>query len=173
MAIISWTPDRIEFLRQLASEGKSASVIAKFMAERFNIDFTRNSIVGKCKREEIKLNYRNGASGKSLVEKIERAKKEKEEFQRKEDEKRAKRALEVLNEKFWAREEGKKIGAMFPNPEAIGMRFMELGFRNCRYPQGDVVDGTLYFCGAPVIKDGGSYCGYCYQITHTHSNRRD
>ena len=37
-----------------------------------------------------------------------------------------------------------------------GKSLEDLGARECRWPVGDVKDGTVLFCGAPIEK--GSYC---------------
>lgn len=46
-----WTEERVEWLKKLVAEDKSASVIAQIMGD----GLTRNAIIGKCTRLKLKL----------------------------------------------------------------------------------------------------------------------
>jgi GcrA cell cycle regulator len=47
---MGWTDERIEELKKLWAEGKSASIVAEEMNKMFGTKLTRNSIIGKIHR---------------------------------------------------------------------------------------------------------------------------
>ena len=50
-----WTNEIIESMRDLAGHGYPASQIAAALAKKFQISATKNSVIGKCRREQIFL----------------------------------------------------------------------------------------------------------------------
>ena len=58
-------------------------------------------------------------------------------------------------------------GVGFQNPKAKAIEFMELMEGACKFPIGEIRNGTLRFCGAPAnISSGKPYCEYCFKICY-------
>lgn len=58
----------------------------------------------------------------------------------------------------------------FPNPDAIGVTFIELERFHCRFPIGTGGDDPYLYCGA-TVPDGSShpYCSFCKSVMYVPS----
>jgi len=148
-----WTEETIEALRRLASEGRSASVIAAALGAT-----SRNAVIGKANRIGIKLNGggnsaaprkpREGAGRPRLVA-VPRA----EPSPRKRTHVPAlPRERELRPQWIFAQAE---VGEM----RRIGLE--EIREVSCRWPLGDPMGEDFAYCGLQVAT-GRSYCaGHC------------
>lgn len=140
-----WDAERLERMREYAKQGMSASIIADRLTEDFGIHVSRNSVIGKAYREGGSLRadiarpvYRREGTRVQLILDAPEAPGQK---------------------KIWGR-------TTFPNPEARGLAFMDVGFNDCRYPVGEAREGTLLFCGARTMSPGLPYCEICHKIVY-------
>ena len=185
---MAWTDERVEVLKKLWVEGKSASFIAKKLGE-----VTRNAVIGKVHR--LGLSNRNsGTSGKSKS-------KEKLPLKEKQEIKKTKNGLDKRID--LAKTLTKPIprpkliitaGQPLPpqpsaneiSPEALAtvkevekmakkLTVMELTERTCKWPVGDPATEDFWFCGLPT-QAGKPYCeahvGVAFQPMSTKRDRR-
>jgi GcrA cell cycle regulator len=156
-----WTEEAVEILRELALEGRSASVIAAALGEA-----SRSAVIGKANRIGIKLNggpggggARRGAGGyapKAIG------------YDPPASSRGAKLpALSGAPERAWCFAEA-EIGEM----RRVG--FEELRESICRWPLGDPMSGDFAYCGLKSA-NGRSYCaGHCrmaYQPPESRARR--
>lgn len=141
-----WTDERVEKLRNLWSEGWSASEIARVLGP----DFTRNAVIGKVHR----LNLQKRATRVSRVLGAPRIAKTKRQ-----------REARVARMKSWT----PKLPPAMPThalpaeplvePPPLMLSIMDLTFTTCRWPIGDPKQPGFGFCGHPVA-DGAPYCNF-------------
>ena len=158
---MSWTDERVEALRVMWSEGKSASQIAKELG-----GVTRNAVIGKVHR--LGLSNRGSGiepEGEALDPVVERLEPE--------------RAPEAAPQPAATRPAGKDVVApVRPKPagqvvppqpaaseisaEALAnlaevarkarrLSLMQLTERTCKWPVGDPATDDFWFCGLPTV----------------------
>lgn len=62
-----WSPARVDMLRKLAGEQKSASQIAEVMSTKFGTKITRNAIIGQATRHKIMLGEGRGGVARAVI----------------------------------------------------------------------------------------------------------
>lgn len=158
-----WTPEMDEQIRDLADRGASASAIASILGD----GITRNAVIGRAKRKKIPLMRPKEAYATTRVPKV-------------------KRTLKIVA----ARKEGAslgEIGKAFGLAKMVVSRLIQReedpvpvwdceipGPFNCHWPEGDVQDGSLKFCCAPI--PGGKnhkYCALHYKRAYQPVRRRE
>ena len=160
---MAWTDERIEQLRQLWSEGQSASKIAEKLG-----GVTRNAVIGKIHR--LGLSNRSENSEKKIITK-KRGRpakvKNTDNFQKRVD--KNKDFSQINSDKFDDLHldglEGDKnmlLQATLANiaeleENAKKLNLMELTERTCKWPIGDPATENFWFCGHPS-EQGKPYC---------------
>ncbi len=180
---MSWTDERVETLKTMWGEGKSASQIAKELG-----GVTRNAVIGKVHR--LGLSNRTGGAGKAPAKD-------------KPAETAKPRARAETAPAAAPAEPAKPIpprrlivpaGQPLPpqpsaneiSPEALAkvneiekkakkISLMELTERTCKWPVGDPATADFWFCGLPV-QTGKPYCeahvGVAFQPMSSRRDRR-
>ncbi|MEM7438173.1 MAG: GcrA family cell cycle regulator [Pseudomonadota bacterium] len=184
---MSWTDERVELLKTMWGEGKSASQIAKELG-----GVTRNAVIGKV--------HRLGLSNRASPSKATKDKPAAKEATPKAPPKAAKPAAapkrEAAQEKPVASVPARKaiIPAGQPLPpqpsnseiseEALAnvaavekkakkLRLMELTEKTCKWPIGDPATEDFWFCGLSV-QQGKPYCeAHTAVAFQPMSSRRD
>ena len=165
---MSWTDERVETLKTMWAEGKSASQIAKELG-----GVTRNAVIGKVHR--LGLSNRNAAPVAKPAPKAKPAKEAapaKEEAKKPEPEPAAAekpanvparkpiiRAGQPLPPQPSANEVSAEALANVREVEKTAKRLslMQLTERTCKWPVGDPATDDFWFCGHPV-QQGKPYC---------------
>ncbi|MEM9392880.1 MAG: GcrA family cell cycle regulator [Pseudomonadota bacterium] len=197
---MSWTDERVEILKTMWGEGKSASQIAKELG-----GVTRNAVIGKVHR--LGLSNRNGGAGsaKSAPKEPARATSGSSTQTASAASKAAvkpTRVKEPSPEPMTAapvaptllRKPIVPAGQPLPpqpsaneiSPEALAsvrevekkakkLSLMELTERTCKWPIGDPATDDFWFCGLPV-QAGKPYCeahvGVAFQPMSSRRDRR-
>ncbi len=185
---MSWTDERVEVLKKMWGEGKSASQIAKELG-----GVTRNAVIGKVHR--LGLSNRSGGASPAKA-----AAKEKPAAKAKAPDKpKAAPAAEPKQENTVSKPviRPKLIvtaGQPLPpqpsaneiSPEALAsvrevekkakkLSVMELTERTCKWPVGDPATEDFWFCGLPA-QAGKPYCeahvGVAFQPMSSRRDRR-
>ena len=185
---MSWTDERVEVLKKMWGEGKSASQIAKALG-----GVTRNAVIGQVHRRG--LSTRSGGASPAKA-----AAKEKPAAKAKAAEKpKAAPAAEAKTEAAPAKPVMRPklivtAGQPLPpqpsaneiSPEALAkvsevektakrISLMELTERTCKWPVGDPATDNFWFCGLPV-QQGKPYCeahvGVAFQPMSSRRDRR-
>jgi hypothetical protein len=151
-----WTDERVAFVRERAGEGQSASVIAHELGP----SFTRNAVIGICKRKGIGLKGRLGrtANGTSSS-----ACRRREKEQRKQPLPRMTDAERIADKiaKALAAQPAEDEALPESRPTAI----YQLRSSDCRWPLGFDADGQRLFCCADQATEAAEHdCPYC--LTH-------
>ena len=153
---MSWTDDRIERLKQMWSEGLSASQIAKSLGE-----VTRNAVIGKV--------HRLGLAGRITAPRVERPRP-------------AAVTITVAAPQQTARLPVPRVAAM--RAEAVSEEMLEpmpenavsvadLSASVCRWPLGDPATAEFRFCGRRA-KPGAPYCEAHVRLAYQPAqSRRD
>jgi GcrA cell cycle regulator len=190
---MSWTDERVETLKTMWSEGKSASQIAKELG-----GVTRNAVIGKVHR--LGLSNRNGGGSPAKPAKEKASAREVRPAKAngaKPAAKAAPKADTVAPAKPAMTPMRKPIipaGQPLPpqpsaneiSPEALAsvrevekkakkISLMELTERTCKWPIGDPATEEFWFCGLPV-QAGKPYCeahvGVAFQPMSARRDRR-
>lgn len=140
-----WSDHAIKMMQDLAEQGFSAAIIAEQMSEHYKIHISRNQVIGKA--------YRVGGSLRAVVA--------KPVYRR--NGTRMQIYVEAPEAPMSKRQWGRNV---FPNPQAVGVKFLDLEFKHCRYPVGEIRDQTLMFCGAPRMDVSIPYCEVCHKIVY-------
>ena len=186
---MSWTDDRVEILKKMWGEGKSASQIAKELG-----GVTRNAVIGKVHR--LGLSNRTGGAGSSKpaakekpAAKPKATEKPKVEAAKPEEKSAPTPAKPPARPKLVV-----TAGQPLPpqpsaneiSPEALAsvrevekkakkLSVMELTERTCKWPVGDPATDDFWFCGLPV-QAGKPYCeahvGVAFQPMSARRDRR-
>ena len=129
---MSWTPEKVEKLKELWGKGSTANEIAQILG-----GVTRNAVIGKAHR--LKL------AGRVQSTKTQKQNKPATSVQSKEERNisRRSRFKSLLLDKNFEPENPKKLE--------------ELDDKNCRWPIGHPDEENFYFCGRSPI-EGFSYC---------------
>jgi GcrA cell cycle regulator len=174
-AIMSWTDERVEQLKQYWIDGKSASQIAGLLGN----GLTRNAVIGKV--------HRLGLAGrsKSPTPAGSRASQATQQFPavRRAPAPRVPRAMPRVVR-------GATALAMSPQthceaepetfesvvvPMSLKVTIVELMEAMCRWPLGDPTSPDFRYCGSPAM--AGPYCAYhgglAYQPAHERRRERE
>ena len=162
---MAWTDERIKQLRQLWSEGQSASKIAEKLG-----GVTRNAVIGKIHR--LGLSNRSENSEKKIITK-KRGRpakvKNTDNFQKQVDNNKNKDFSLINSDKFDDLHVDGLEGGKNMIPEATlaniaeleenakKLNLMELTERTCKWPIGDPATENFWFCGHPS-EQGKPYC---------------
>ncbi|MEM7471248.1 MAG: GcrA family cell cycle regulator [Pseudomonadota bacterium] len=187
---MSWTDDRVEILKKMWGEGKSASQIAKELG-----GVTRNAVIGKVHR--LGLSNRSGGGGSTKAAAKEKpapkAKPAAEKPKAAEPAKPAPAATtpaKVIPRPKLVVTAGQPLppqpSANEISPEALAsvrevekkakkLTVMQLTERTCKWPVGDPATDDFWFCGLPV-QAGKPYCeahvGVAFQPMSARRDRR-
>ncbi len=185
---MSWTDERVETLKSMWGEGKSASQIAKELG-----GVTRNAVIGKVHR--LGLSNRTAPAGKPAAPEkpapVEAAKPKPVEKEAVAVEP-APEPAPVRVAPIPPRKPIIKAGQPLPpqpsanevSPEALAtvkeieksakrLTLMELTERTCKWPVGDPATPNFWFCGHPV-QQGKPYCEAHVAVAfQPMSSRRD
>ena len=164
---VKWTTEMDEYLRY-ADPKISYTQIAADMSNIFEIEITRNSVIGRAHRLKLSKPFMKTKKPKIINIKTEKSEKEKSnkdatnpEHVENEIEHKERIVKQMLD---FHRVQGR---TEFVNPEAKSLTFDGLKTNNCRFPLGDKKTNNLRFCGAPVDKTKSyPYCEYCYRIVY-------
>lgn len=162
---MSWTDARVKTLKDMWTQGKSASEIAEKLG-----GVTRNAVIGKAHRLGLsgrpspikgqkataspktkKQPTKPKASGKTLAEKPEKTRKAQAKVK---PEKLSKKP-EIKNGVHLKPADPEKDLERLKKGELIGI--LDLTERTCRWPVGDPKQGAFGFCGCPA-EPGKPYC---------------
>lgn len=145
---MSWTDERVEALRKLWMEGRTASQIAKELG-----DVTRNAVIGKV--------HRLGLSGRPSP--IKRKQKRIADVVKK-----TKPVQKIVQNNV------QPIRSIVQDDVAVtgGASLMDLKERMCKWPLGDPKSASFRFCGHKSA-EGLPYCEHhAMQAYHAPSKRR-
>lgn len=182
---MSWTDDRVEILKTMWMEGKSASQIAKELG-----GVTRNAVIGKVHRLGLSNRATPAKAKPKSTTKSKASTKTKAPA-------KPKMAEPSLNSHAITLPPRKPIMApgqpLPPQPstneiseealarvatvekEARKLSLMELTERTCKWPIGDPATENFWFCGLPV-EPGKPYCdahnGVAFQPVSARRDRR-
>lgn len=183
---MSWTDERVDVLKSMWGEGKSASQIAKELG-----GVTRNAVIGKVHRlglsNRASTTTRPAAKEKPAPKEAAEAKPVVEEQPAKVEETAPVRILPIPPRKPII-----KAGQPLPpqpsanevSAEALAnvkeveksarrLNLMELTERTCKWPVGDPATDDFWFCGHPV-QQGKPYCEAHVAVAfQPMSSRRD
>jgi GcrA cell cycle regulator len=140
--IMSWTAERVELLRSLWSEGRSASVIAARLGS-----VTRNAVIGKVHR--LRLSGHGTPSRRSAP-----SRRKRSAYRANARPIRKSPALPAASRP--SREAALEL--LGPAP-AIPVTAATLTAELCRWPEGDPKQAGFHFCGRPKAGVPGPYCG--------------
>jgi GcrA cell cycle regulator len=190
---MSWTDERVEFLKTMWSEGKSASQIAKELG-----GVTRNAVIGKVHR--LGLSNRVGGADRPEDE-IEvgafaeaPAPEPVPEPQEEQPQAAGAAARPAVREPAAPAVRAKPAGQPMPpqppgseiSPEALAnlaevakkarrLTLMQLSERTCKWPVGDPATDDFWFCGLQTVP-GKPYCethvAVAFQPMSTRRDRR-
>lgn len=137
---MAWTDEMVDKLRQMWTEGKTATEIAK------ELGVTKNSIVGKVHR--LCLTARPSPIKSKDEEPVEKVEVEKEIPEEVEEN------VEVVAEPV---ESVKTEKVEKKHKSSCHVKLVELDSHTCRWPLGDPRDEDFCFCGKKV-RMGQTYC---------------
>ena len=193
---MSWTDERVEILKTMWGEGKSASQIAKELG-----GVTRNAVIGKVHR--LGLSNRNGGGGSGAAAKAEPKEKAAASAPKAAAPKPepapapepvAAAPIPAPSAPVPFRKTIVPAGQPLPpqpstneiSPEALAkvsevekkalrLKLMELTERTCKWPVGDPATEDFWFCGLPS-QAGKPYCeahvGVAFQPMSARRDRR-
>lgn len=182
---MSWTDDRVEVLKTMWGEGKSASQIAKELG-----GVTRNAVIGKVHR----LGLSNRATTKTVVkdkpkpkeaaakpapEKVSKPETETPPVVAKPVQMPLRRPIIKAGQPLPPQPSANEVSAeALANVKEIEktakqLNLMELTERVCKWPVGDPATDNFWFCGHPV-QQGKPYCEAHVAVAfQPMSSRRD
>lgn len=185
---MAWTDERVDLLKKLWGEGKSASRIAKELG-----GVTRNAVIGKVHR--LGLSNRTSGGDKVPKPKTEKesiaAKTQPEPQAAKPEPDRTPVAPQptVLSKPPSPTQIVPAEKRLPPQPnvneispaalashrevrkKALRLSLMELTERTCKWPFGDPASDDFWFCGLPV-EPGKCYCKPCAEVAYQSAPAR-
>jgi GcrA cell cycle regulator len=171
-ADMSWTDERVELLKQLWGEGKTAAEIAKVLGS----DISRNAVIGKAHR--LKLSNRASPIQAPAAPRKPRAVKEAPppvkvlESVATFSDVEANVSPDALPEMPDVRRKPdiapRRVEIQDNNPG--GFRLIDLKDRMCRWPIGDPRDATFRFCGCTIVS-GLPYCSEHAKVAYQSATR--
>ena len=171
---MSWTDERVEQLRQLWTDGKSASQIAALLGH----GLTRNAIIGKV--------HRLGLAGRAKAPASAPARPRPSSPQSGAHRPAAPRAASAVPRAvrgatalkiapLTETEAEPEIHESVVVPMSLRVTIVELREAMCRWPLGDPTCQDFRYCGSPVAK--GPYCAHhgrlAYQPVQDRRRERD
>ena len=149
-----WTPEAEQQLRDLAATGLSARQIAIQMGAP-----TRNTVIGKANRMGVQLGIKRGDSKPKIA---------------------ASKPLRTEAPKVNIRASAPKVNirASVPVPKIIpipveipadGVRLVDIGHGQCRWPLGDPKSADFCFCGVNTTR---TYCAEHHRIVYVPTARQ-
>ncbi|MEM9495466.1 MAG: GcrA family cell cycle regulator [Pseudomonadota bacterium] len=147
---MAWTPERVEQLKTLWSEGLSAAQIANKMG-----GVTRNAVIGKV--------HRLGLSGRATPAKPQRGRA----------------GAEPKNEETTEIAPVAEVKPIIAEPDFISPALLDgdamtvatIKNNMCKWPIGDPASDDFHFCGQPTSA-GKSYCAYHARMAFQPPQRR-
>ncbi len=165
---MSWTDERINTLKKMWKEGKSAAEIAKTLGK----GVTRNAVIGKAHR--MGLSGRPSPIKKPAPPKKDAAPKTVKAASPKAAAPAKKAATPAASAKVQPpsreAEELKKLESAAPKIGG-GVALIDLTERMCKWPIGDPKDADFSFCGL-TIRAGTPYCPEHAAMAYQTSSRR-
>lgn len=137
-----WNAGRDNLLKELWSQGESASDIARTINERTGSQLTRCAVIGRVHRTKLEA---RGRGFNPIVA-----------------------SRSAIRKAALRKEPRIKVAKVrqFTEPETpyhfLGIPFLDLQDNQCRYPSGE----PMLFCGQPRIEDS-SYCARCHQVCYS------
>lgn len=191
---MSWTEERVEKLKELWTEGMSASQIAKTLG-----GVTRNAVIGKVHR--LGLSNRAGGAPSEEAKPAEKPSQPARPARPAEEPQAAEAPSAAGTPEAEAEEASDPPGRAqtpvrdatqprapgLPTPEEMAARetlaeiekmarklsLLDLSERTCKWPIGDPAEEEFYFCGLPSIP-GKPYCEHHVAVAFQPlSSRRD
>ena len=184
---MSWTDDRINTLKKMWKEGKSAADIAKSLGK----GATRNAVIGKAHR--LGLSNRTTTTSKTKTDTKRAAKKAPAKKAAAAKEKPAKAATATAKAKVKPKSKAKVVAPAprtstqkkpvsnapvpptMPKKEELlpggGVALIDLTERMCKWPIGDPREDDFTFCGL-AIRVGTPYCPVHAAAAYQSSSRR-
>jgi GcrA cell cycle regulator len=161
--MMGWTSERIEQLKTLWDDGKSASQIAETMGE----GLTRNAVIGKAHR--LGLASRPSPLKAAATEVASAAAQVVEAVA----EGVAEAVAEAVAPKPAARPAPPRPRAPKEPAKPAKVTVLELSDRICKWPIGHPDEADFHFCGKPV-NPGFPYCGeHCLLAYQAQMPRKD
>lgn len=139
---MSWTDERVNLLKQMWGEGKTAAEIAKLLG-----GVTRNAVIGKAHR--LKLSGR--------ISPIQQNTRPETVISRSHAPSTDHRVTRVVRERVIADVVSPPVMEDYIPGE--GVKLVELKERMCRWPLGDPKDEAFRFCGHVAV-EGLPYCDH-------------
>lgn len=147
---MSWTDDRVELLKKLWGEGKTASEIANILG-----DVTRNAVIGKAHR--LKLSGRNSPIQSTAKKTIVHASNSNTNAETSATPTRGRPKKQPQD----------PIGDI----PVKRIKLADLKDRQCRFPLGDPKDKDFSFCGCRAVP-GIPYCMEHAHIAYQAATRK-
>lgn len=177
---MDWTPDRVELLKQLWSEGLSASQIANQLG-----GVTRNAVIGKVHRLKLegRVARRNPLSSKKNTsvtqQKVSQPKNRAKKSIASATTSSTKSSSVVVHALFNATSVSlvpkevlvQQYTQHIDVPRSQYLKLAELTERTCKWPNGDPLAEDFHFCGNDAA-EAGPYCKYHARIAFQPASER-
>tara|TARA_R110000868_G_scaffold145660_4_gene366003 strand:- start:2700 stop:3236 length:537 start_codon:yes stop_codon:yes gene_type:complete len=161
----TWTDERVERLKQLWSEGHSASEVAKTLG-----GITRNAVIGKVHRLKLSGRARPVGPPKEKKSRILAGSRRRSSPTRTFAKNRKKLTQRPASEISPATEA--LIASDIPAPVGPGVTLMMLNPKMCKWPIGEPEDFGFHFC-AHTVRDGYPYCTHHALIAYQPNKPRN
>jgi GcrA cell cycle regulator len=153
MSFATWSPERVEQLRNFVVAGLTCSQIAT------EIGVTRNAVIGKIHRLGLAPGRPAAAPGRVCPPRTRRPRLSSQ-----------RRLLRLIETQTPAAGESASFAAI-PIESAQRCSFLELAHGRCRWPVGDPAAADFAFCGN-VTATGFSYCAGHARMAYRPAARR-
>lgn len=163
---MSWTDERIETLKRLWNDGRSATQCAAELGH----GITRNAVIGKIHRLGLTQRAKASRAKAPIAEKTRAPRPRMAEPARQPTPRpHAPRVIGAVAPTLAPRARAMpdvrpQEEAMIPLSERVTL--MELRDAMCRWPIGDPAAAGFRFCGAKSPGGGSPYCGYHAQVAY-------